>query len=172
MIEPPQAQSLPIDETVRRYLEESGTPYKLIQIDPDYADTVRFCDKYGYPLERSVNCILVTSKSGEKQYAACLVQATQRLDVNHTVRSLMGVRRLSFASAEETVTRTGMTPGGVTPFALPPDIPIYIDPPITELSDVILGGGGRTTKIIVSAAILERLPNAHVVEGLSLVPEG
>ena len=172
MTEPPDAQSVPIDQVVLQYLNRSGTPYDLVTIDPDYADTAQFCEHYGYPLDRSVNCILVTSKSGEKQYVACLVQATRRLDVNHTVRRLMGVRRLSFASAEETVERTGMTPGGVTPFALPPDLPIYIDAPILLLDNVILGGGGRTTKIIVSAAALQHLPNASVIDGLSLVPEG
>lgn len=171
MTNSPDAQSNPVDQVVLQHLDASGTPYELVTIDPDYADTAQFCEHYGYSLERSVNCILVTSKSGEKQYAACLVQATRRLDVNHTVRRLMGVRRLSFASAEETVERTGMTPGGVTPFALPPEIPIYIDAPVTALDDVILGGGGRTTKIITSPAALEALPNASVIERLSLVPE-
>jgi len=171
MTEPSDADSFPIDERVLRYLEASHTPYELVAIDPDYADTAQFCEHYGYSLDRSLNCILVTSKSGERQLAACLVQATRRLDVNHTVRRLMGVRRLSFASADETIERTGMTPGGVTPFALPPDIPIYIDAPITELETAILGGGGRTTKIIVSAGALEHLPNARVIAGLSLVPD-
>ena len=142
-------------------------PYRVIDIDPDYADTAAFCQRYGYSLEISVNCILVASKTGVRSYAACLVQATRRLDVNHTVRRLIGARRVSFASAEDTVAVTGMTPGGVTPFALPPGLPIYVDAPVMDLDEIILGGGGRSTKILITPAALTKLPAMTVVEGLA-----
>ena len=164
------ADSGSMDDVVQRHLDELGISYELINIDPAYADTASFCEKYGYSLEKSVNCIVVASKGPTRQYAACLVQATRRLDVNHTVRRLLGARRVSFASAEETMETTGMTPGGVTPFALPPDIPIYVDAPITALGEMILGGGGRSTKLIMSVDALAPLPNVTVVEGLALTP--
>jgi prolyl-tRNA editing enzyme YbaK/EbsC (Cys-tRNA(Pro) deacylase) len=157
-----------IADAVREHLEALGIPFKIIDIDPEYADTARFCERYGYLLEQSVNCILVTSKTGEKRYAACLVQATRKLDVNRTVRRLMGVRKASFATAEETVEATGMTPGGVTPFALPDGIPIYVDAPVMALDEIVLGGGGRSTKVEVTPQILERLENLEVVDGLSV----
>lgn len=156
-----------IEENVRRHLHELGTPYKVIEIDPTYADTAAFCERYGYSPVVSVNCILVASRTGERKYAACLVQATKRLDVNHTVRRLIGARKVSFASAEDTVAVTGMTPGGVTPFALPPELPIYIDAPVMDLDEIILGGGGRSTKILVSPAVLVTSPAATVVDGLA-----
>ena len=161
-----------VEARVLRFLEDSRTPYRLIEIDPAYADTLPFCERYDYPLDRSVNCILVASKTGEKKYTASLVQATRRLNVNHTVRRLMGVRKLSFASADETIERTGMEPGGVTPFALPADIPVYVDAPIVELGEIILGGGGRTTKLIVATSAFRGLPNAQVVEDLGMAPGG
>ena len=52
-----------------------------------------------------------------------MVLATTSLDVNHAVRSLLGVSRLSFASADETIAVTGMVVGGVTPFGLPRALP-------------------------------------------------
>jgi prolyl-tRNA editing enzyme YbaK/EbsC (Cys-tRNA(Pro) deacylase) len=168
---PSEDPTTEIGEGVLRRLDANGTPYEVMEIDPGYADTASFCEQYGHSLDRSLNCILVASKTDPKQYAACLVQATRRLDVNHTVRRLMGVKRLSFASAEETIALTGMTPGGVTPFGLPADIPLYVDAPIMALGDVILGGGGRTTKIFTSAAGLAKLSNASVVEGLSIDPQ-
>jgi prolyl-tRNA editing enzyme YbaK/EbsC (Cys-tRNA(Pro) deacylase) len=158
----------PVDDAVRRHLDELGVPYKIIEIDPDYADTASFCERYGYPMEQSVNCILVAAKTGERRYAACLVQATRRLDVNRTVRRLMGVRKASFAGADETVEATGMTPGGVTPLALPPGIPVYVDAPVMELDEIVLGGGGRSTKVEVAPHVLERLDDVVVVEGLSV----
>jgi len=119
-------------------------------------------------LEQSVNCILVVTKTGPKRYAACLVQAMRRLDVNHTVKRLMRARRVSFAKGPETREATAMTPGGVTPFGLPEDIPVYIDAPIMALEeDIILGGGGRATKIQLAPSELGRLPHAQVIEGLA-----
>jgi prolyl-tRNA editing enzyme YbaK/EbsC (Cys-tRNA(Pro) deacylase) len=148
-------------------LDGLGVPYRVIEIDPDYADTAQFCQRYGYDLEVSVNCILVASKTGPPKYAACLVQATRRLDVNHTVRRLIGARRVSFASAEDTVELTGMTPGGVTPFGLPPELPIYVDAPVMDLDEIVLGGGGRSSKILISPAALTKLPAVAVIEGLA-----
>lgn len=156
-----------IEQAVLRQLAELGVPYRVIDIDPHFADTAAFCEKYGYAPEVSVNCILVASRTGERKYAACLVQATRRLDVNRTVRGLIGARKVSFAAAEDTVAVTGMTPGGVTPFALPPELPVYVDAPVMGLDEIILGGGGRSTKILVAPAVLAKLPAVTVVAGLA-----
>ena len=102
---------------------------------------------------------------------ACLVLATTRLDVNHAVRRLMSVKRLSFASAEQTIELTGMMVGGVTPFGLPEDLPLYIDRRVMERSSVVIGGGSRSCKIRLTPAVLEELPQAHVVDDLALPVE-
>src|ERR1051326_7298827 len=97
--------------TAQRVLEELdrlGLPYERIPIDPEHADTATFCEKYGYPLDRSANTIIVASKKEPKRYAACVVRADTRLDVNHAVRQLIGASRLSFAKPEETMELTGM----------------------------------------------------------------
>ena len=161
-------QSLAIEERVRQVLADLGVPYELIAIDAAFADTASFCERYGFPLEHSVNTIIVGSKREPKQYSACLVLATTRLDVNHAVRKLMGASRLSFASADETVALTGMMIGGVTVFALPPALPIYVDAQIMALDYVILGGGSRSLKIKVAPEALRRLPNTQVIQALSV----
>ena len=79
----------------------------------------------------------------------------------------MGVPRASFASAEEVIELTGMMIGGVTPFALPDDLPVYVDRRVMDLESVIVGSGSRSSKILVSPEALARLPSAQVVEGLS-----
>src|SRR5216683_5478659 len=116
-----------VERKVAASLEELGAPFELLRIDPDFADTAAFCEKYGIPLDHSGNTIIVASKKEPKQYCACLVLATTRLDVNHGVKKLMGVSRVSFATAEETKDLTGMLIGGVTVFALPDGLPIYVD---------------------------------------------
>ena len=87
--------------------------------------------------------------------------------MNRVVRKLMGVSRASFASAAEVIELTGMMIGGVTPFALPEDLPVYVDRRVMELERVIVGSGSRSSKILVSPEALERLPSAQVVDGLS-----
>jgi prolyl-tRNA editing enzyme YbaK/EbsC (Cys-tRNA(Pro) deacylase) len=157
-----------IEARVRRTLEGLAMPYELMVIDPAYADTAAFCTKYGASLEHSLNTIIVASKREPKQYAACVIKATTRLDVNHTVRTLMGVARLSFATAEETMALTGMMIGGVTLFALPETLPAYVDDTLMALDYVILGGGSRSLKIKTSPQVFGRIRNARIVAGLSV----
>lgn len=153
---------------VRATLEALGGPYELMACDPALADTAAFCEAYGIPLDRSANCLVVASKGEPKQYVACLVLATNRLDVNGVVRRLMGARKASFAAAEETAALTGMMIGGVTPLGLPEGIPIYIDAAMMPLDEVLIGGGSRSLKVRLAPALLSRLAGAQVVEGLGI----
>ena len=154
------------EELVAATVERLGIPYELIEIDPAYADTAAFCDKYGYPVERSCNTIIVASKKEPKKFVACVVLAHTRLDVNKRVTKLMGVPKASFASAEEMMALTGMQVGGVTPFSLPDGIPLYFDDRIPPLDWVILGGGGRSLKVKISPEVFTKL-RAEVVAGLA-----
>ena len=155
---------------VLRSIDALALPYEVIECDPELADTAVFCERYNVALEESGNCIVVASKKDPKQYAACLVLSHTRLDVNGTVRRLMGVRKLSFASAEETAALTGMMIGGVTPFGLPDDLPIYVDQPVFDLESVVIGGGSRSQKLRVPPATLQALPAVEAIEGLSKSP--
>jgi prolyl-tRNA editing enzyme YbaK/EbsC (Cys-tRNA(Pro) deacylase) len=156
-----------IDRKVTASLDMLGVPYEIMTIDPDFADTARFCERYGIPLEKSANTIIVASKKEPKQFCACVVKATTRLDVNHAVRKLMNASRVSFATAEETQALTGMLIGGVTILALPPDVPVYVDQRLMALDWLILGGGSRSTKIKTSPEVFRRLPNTAIVPGLA-----
>lgn len=152
---------------VLQALARLGIDYERLECDSDAADTAVFCARYAIPPERSANTILVASKKEPKVYAACVVLATTSLDVNHAVRSLLGVSRLSFASAEETVAVTGMLVGGVTPFGLPEGLAVYVDEAVMAPDWVILGGGGRSSKIKVAPEALRRLAAVKVVPGLA-----
>jgi prolyl-tRNA editing enzyme YbaK/EbsC (Cys-tRNA(Pro) deacylase) len=152
---------------VREELARSGLPYEWIPIDPEYADTASFCERYGYPLDHSANTIVVASKKEPKRYAACVLRADMRLDVNRAVRQLLGVSRLSFADPDETMRLTGMTIGGVTVLALPAALPLYVDDRLMELDYVILGSGDRSAKIKISPGVFRALPGARIVADLA-----
>ena len=157
-----------IELRVTRVLSDLGVPWEVHEIDPAYADTAQYCAHYGAPLEQSANTIIVASKKEPRQYAACVVKATTRLDVNHAVRRLMNASKLSFATAEETRAVTGMLIGGVTVFALPPEVPIYVCEKLMAFPWVILGGGSRASKIRISPDVFRRLPNTAIVADLSV----
>lgn len=148
----------------------TGVPYEIVPCDPALADTAEFCDAYGYTLDQSANAIVVVGKGDPRLYVCCLVLATTRLDVNGTVRQTIGRKKASFASAEETAEMTGMQIGGVTPYGLPLELPIWIDTRVMACDEVIVGGGSRERKLLVPPASLAALPGAVVVDDLAKVP--
>lgn len=147
---------------VREALDAHGLAYEVLACEPEFADTAEFCARYGISVEEACNAILVALKTEPRRYIACLVRADSKLDVNRKVSSLAGVKRLSFASAEETAELTGMLIGGVTIAGLPADIPIYVDARVMERPRIVIGGGNRHSKARLDPRELLKLPNASV----------
>lgn len=147
-----------------------GVAYEIVECDPDFADTAQFCDRYGYSIDASANAICVVGKSAERPMACCLVLASTRLDVNGIVRRRLGTRKASFADAAETVERTGMMIGGVTPFGLPGDLPVWIDSRVMACEQIIVGGGSRDCKILCPPTSLAAIAGAEVVPDLAKAP--
>ncbi len=163
-------QEADIVTAVESALKTLGVVYELFDIDADFADTAAFCERYDFPLDSCGNTIVVVSKRGAKKYSVCIVKGTDRLDVNKRVKGLMEVSRVSFASADETAALTGMMIGGVTPFALPADLPIFVDQKLLELDSVVLGSGSRSSKLRLAPSEMQKVPNLEFIEGLSLPP--
>ena len=164
-------RDLDAEQRMASLLDPLGEPYEIFPCDPAFADTAAFCEKYGYPMHEGANCIVVEGKANPPVFAACLVLPTTRLDVNKTVRALLGTKKASFADASHTEAFTGMKVGGVTPIGLPPELPLFVDSRVMELDRVLVGGGSRSCKVIFSPHLLLRLPNVRVVEGLALAPK-
>ena len=158
---------MPTDPGVLSDLESKGLSYQEMACDPELADTAQFCEAYGIPLEKSANAILVASRKPEGHNAVCLVLAHTRLDVNNVVRRRLGVRKVSFASADLTKELTGQEIGGVTVFGLPEGLPVWIDSAVLDNDWVIVGAGPRSAKIKLDPAQFAGLDGYEVVEGLA-----
>ena len=123
-------------------------------IDPDLADTAAFCERY----ERCRSRTRPTASSspagaaGETRYAACVILATTRADVNNVVRRRIDTRKASFAPMDDAVELTGMEYGGITPIGLPAEWPILIDAAVLARDVVVIGSGLRRSKIALPAA--------------------
>jgi prolyl-tRNA editing enzyme YbaK/EbsC (Cys-tRNA(Pro) deacylase) len=137
-------------------------------IDPDLADTAAFCAAYDVAPEESANCVVVAGRrEGTVRYAACVVLATTRADVNGVVRRFLDVRKASFAPMADAVRLTGMEYGGITPIGLPESWPVLVDARVVATPHVVIGSGVRHSKIVIAGPALGALPGAEVVDGLA-----
>ncbi len=158
-----------LGEPVAKALETlpNGELVGVAVIDPELADTAAFCAKYGSPLDASANCVVVAGKrSGEERFAACLVLATTRADVNGIVRRQLDVRKASFAPTDRAVELTGMAYGGITPIGLPDGWPLMIDSVVAQAPELVIGSGIRGSKLLVPGPMLAALDNVTIIEGL------
>lgn len=150
-------------EPVRTALDD--LPAWAVAIDPTLADTAAFCAEYDVPMAASANCVIVHGKrAGESTYAAVMVLATHRADVNGVVRKHLGVRKISFAAQDDAVSSTGMEYGGITPIGVPAAWPVLVDDAVAQAGLVVIGSGIRGSKLLVEGADLAKLPGATVLE--------
>lgn len=162
----PDLLAEPVAAAIREWKGEEAI--RVAEIDPALADTAAFCERYDVPLEASANCVVVAGRrAGVTRFAGCLVLATTRADVNGVVRRHLEARKASFAAQDTAVAETGMEYGGITPFGLPADWPVLVDPAVTEQPDVVVGSGVRRSKLVLPGAALARLPAATVLPGLA-----
>jgi prolyl-tRNA editing enzyme YbaK/EbsC (Cys-tRNA(Pro) deacylase) len=139
----------------------------VAEIDPELADTAAFCERYQVSPAQSANCVVVTGKrDGQARFAACVVLATTRADVNGLARRRLDVRKASFAATELAVAETGMEYGGITPIGLPSGWPVLIDAAVAAAPRVVIGSGVRRSKLTLPGTVLAGLPGAEVLDGL------
>jgi prolyl-tRNA editing enzyme YbaK/EbsC (Cys-tRNA(Pro) deacylase) len=145
-------------------LEEVG----VVEIDPAVSDTAASQQAFGLEPGSLANCVVVGGKrEGTERFAACVVLASTRADVNGVVRRLLDVRKASFLPMERAVELTGMEYGGITPIGLPPGWPVLVDSQVTRAGVVVIGSGVRRSKILIPAQMLAGLEGAQVIEGLA-----
>lgn len=155
-----------LGDTVNDYLSEHGREGVWVsEIDPHLADTAAFCEHYDIGLDISANCVIVEGKRGEfVWYAACIILATMRADVNGVIRKTLGAKKASFAPMDVATLLTRMEYGGITPVGLPKDWSIFIDSRVIKQKQLIIGSGIRGSKILITAERLQGLESAQVLE--------
>jgi prolyl-tRNA editing enzyme YbaK/EbsC (Cys-tRNA(Pro) deacylase) len=156
-------------EPTRTALENTGLvdDVGVVEIDPAVSDTAASQHEFGLEPDMLANCVVVGGKrEGSERFAACVVLATTRADVNGVVRRRLDVRKASFLPMDRAVEATGMEYGGITPIGLPTGWPVLIDSRVVEAELVVIGSGVRRSKILVPGALLARVPGAEVVEAL------
>ncbi len=142
---------------------------EVAEIDPALADTAAFCERYGVPLAESANCVVIVGRRGEvSTYAACVVAATTRADVNGRLRRHLDARKASFAAVEAVTAASGMEYGGITPVGLPANWPVLVDEAVAKTASVVIGSGIRGSKLRLPGRLLTAIPSAQVLPGLGI----
>ncbi|NYF98582.1 YbaK/EbsC family protein [Janibacter cremeus] len=137
---------------------------RVAEIDPELADTAAFCEAYGSSPEQSANCVVVAGRrGGQTTYAAVLVLATDRADINNVVRRHIDARKISFAPMDQAVELTGMAYGGITPIGLPEAWRVLVDEGVAAAGEVVIGSGVRGSKLLIDAGEIAALPCAEVL---------
>ena len=63
----------------------------VAEIDPNLSDTAAFCAEYEVAPNQAANCVILEAKQGEDRwFAACIVLADTRADVNGIVKKHFG----------------------------------------------------------------------------------
>jgi prolyl-tRNA editing enzyme YbaK/EbsC (Cys-tRNA(Pro) deacylase) len=164
----PELLAEPVLQALTRLDPDWASRVGVAAIDPSLADTAEFCARYGVGPEASANCVVIKGKrGGEVRFAACIVLATTRADVNGVVRRRLDARTASFAPMEEAVALCGMEHGGITPIGLPAGWPILIDAAVAEAGEVVIGSGIRGSKLFLPGSSLAALHDAEVIDGMA-----
>jgi len=153
-----------LHKTVEEIYNTNLDKLEVFECEDEFSDTQSFCDHYGYKIEDSCNAILIKSKKPEEFYTLFCVLGSTRLDVNHKAKSLMGARKVSFASKEEAEEATNQIYGGISPLGLVQEIKIFIDKEVLTREKIFIGAGNRVSKFFLTPESLVELTQGRVEE--------
>ena len=158
----------PIKAALMSYASNQAQNYLVTEIDPEYSDSEEFCRTYEVATNLTANCLILEAKRADRVWhAACLVPFGKRADINGVIRRQLGARQVSFAAKDFAVSASQMEYGSITIIGLPTDWPLLIDETIIEVPHLVIGGGLRKSKLLISGPSLLDLPNAISIEEMS-----
>ena len=142
----PDLLAVPVAAALRELRDAEEV--QVAEIDPALADTAAFCERYGVSPAESANCVVIAARrGGQTSYAACMVAATARADVNGMARRHLDARKASFAPVAAVTAATGMEYGGITPVGLPAGWAVLVDEAVAKTGSVVIGSGIRGSKL-------------------------
>lgn len=99
-------------DRVANLLREQGIAFQVLRHEPVYTSEEAARIR-GTPLASGAKALIC---KGDDRFVMFVVPADRKLD-SHAVRRAKGWRKLRFASREEVLELTGLTPGSIPPFA-------------------------------------------------------
>ena len=129
-------------ERVESLLNQQGIVFQVLRHEPVYtseeAARVR-----GTSLASGAKALIV---KGEEGFVMFVVPADRKLD-SHAVRRAKGWKKMRFATREEVLELTGLTPGSIPPFGRLFDLPTHCDQRLGENEIVNFNAGDHAISV-------------------------
>lgn len=133
-------------EKVRTYLESKNPHLKIIVLEEDTSTSFLAAQALGTEVGQIAKSILFKTKDDD--FLMIVSAGDVKID-NKAVRQLIG-SRVRMANAEEVEQITGFSIGGVCPFALRQDVPIFLDESLKRFEVVYAAAGTSNTALPIS----------------------
>lgn len=145
---------------VREYVKRFDTsldPIAFQEQTNTVEDAVRALGVEGAQIAKSI-----LFKSGD-QFGLFVAAGDVRIN-QKTVKSVLGGGKVKMATPEEVEDITGFRVGGVCPFALQREVPIFLDESMKRFDTVYTAAGTPQSALPVSFNQLQRITNGIVID--------
>ncbi|MHB1340601.1 MAG: YbaK/EbsC family protein [Coriobacteriia bacterium] len=133
-------------ERVRACLETLGLADALVHFEQSTKTAQMAADAMGCELGQIVKSLVFVV---EDRPVLALVAGDRRGD-GAAIAALLGGKKASFADAETVRASTGYAIGGVSPFDLPSELPVYVDDSLARFETVYPAGGTPSSMVRMS----------------------
>ena len=140
-----------METPVTRDLDAKGIPYRLFTHPGQVQSLEQAAQERGQRPEQVIRSILF--RLSADQFVMVLTPGSQQISWP-ALRQHLGISRISMASPEEVLERTGYLHGAVSPFGLPAPIRILIDQGVFAEEEISIGSGVRNSTVIMKTADL------------------
>jgi len=150
-----------LHKNVQVALSESAAEYKVYDhanLSTEIRNSQDFASALEFSIQRITKTLFLCSH-GRETYIAAVCSVDRRLDFK-SIASLIGVKRVEAASAEDLAIKTGYPRNGVSPLGLGGDIAVMVDGPLLDYSTVLVGGGAVAIEVELSPSDLVRIAGA------------
>ncbi len=140
-------------EKVRAFLNSRNPELKIIVLEEDTSTSYLAAQALGTEVGQIAKSILFKTKS--EDYLLIVSAGDVKID-NKAVKELIG-SRVRMANAEEVEQVTGFSIGGVCPFALKQEVPVFLDESLRRYDVVYAAAGTGNTALPISFEELCRI---------------
>ncbi len=133
-------------ERVRKYLKDKNPRLQIIELDQNTSTAPLAAQALGLEVGQIAKSILFKTKND--QYLMVVSAGDVKMD-SKAIKETVG-QRVRMASPEEVLEVTGFHIGGVCPFALPSQLPIYLDESLLRYELVYAAAGTANTALPIS----------------------
>jgi Ala-tRNA(Pro) deacylase len=156
----------PVARRIVDLLHHAGCAYETFEHEPVRTSEEAARTRPGYGLHQGAKALVVRTKGpgSEPRFLMLVFPADRKLD-SKKAKSVLGVKDMRFATAEEVGHLTGgVETGGVPPFGNLFGLQIVADPSLFENERIVFNAGDRRFSVAMTSADYRRLAEPRVLE--------